>query len=120
MIYPLNPGNSDNKFCVPAAISLVSGITVEQSVKLLKEELGEQAVTGIFMGTMLKVLKGLGFSPRPISIKKWKELGENRAIIFIPGHVMVYYDGKYYDNHFPLGIPVKQRVVKIEAIYGLF
>lgn len=85
---------SDNKFCVPAALALILDIPVSESVALIKEELGDTQITGVFYSIILKIItqKGWTYKLAPFTTK------HHIFLIVFEGHVGVYREGIYMDN----------------------
>lgn len=100
-----------NGFCVPFALSFVSGKTPNEIADMIREERGDgrpvRGVQAIFYKAVLSVL---GFaitatvrSPG-MTVRKW---AANRAkwgdkttwLVRVAGHIVVYRDGVVYDNH---------------------
>lgn len=101
-----------NRYCVPAALSALTGLAVDTIIPLLAEELGDQPITGIFLPIAIKVLKGLSYEVKPYS---WCDLTVNqfgqathktatKYLISIRGHALVIHRGMVYDSQFEDGI----------------
>lgn len=107
-----------NSWCVPFALSFISGKTPNEIAELVKEERGDSRavrdVSNFIWHVVLKVALGFKITAevrRPgMTIRKW---AANRAkwgdkstwLITKAGHLMVYRDGVIYDNHRPSGSP---------------
>lgn len=92
---------TSNPFCVPAALALLLNIHVDEAVKLLKEDIGDQPITGVFYPLILKNIQLRGFTYRE---KRWNGLGT--YLFVFRGHVGVLIDNVYYDNQIPGGTEV--------------
>lgn len=92
----LKRSENDNKFCVPSALALILDIPVSESVALIKEELGDIEITGVFYPVILNIItqKGWTYKLAPFTTK------HHIFLIVFKGHVGVYREGLYYDNFF--------------------
>lgn len=90
----LKRSENDNKFCVPAALALILDISVSESVMLIKEELGDTEITGVFHPIILKIITQQGWTYKlaPFTTK------HHIFLIVFKGHVGVYREGIYIDN----------------------
>lgn len=106
----------DNLFCVPAAISAITGLSVAEVCKLIKEEIGDQPIRGIFYPLALKILtEKLGFQYRDsFDIRPSKTY-----LLHFKGHAAAVDNMIYYDNSFPSGTPynIKANPIKIFEIF---
>lgn len=105
-----------NTFCVPFALSFVTGKTPDQIAELIAIERGEagKAVRRVGQRHYLPVLKKLGFrilatvtSPG-MTVRKWAAVrskwGDNSTwLVRKAGHLFVYRAGMIYDNTNPEG-----------------
>lgn len=109
---------TSNPYCVPAALALLLDTTVDEACTLIKEELGDVGITGVFYPVILKKLAEHGY--------QWKELlvprklpATGNFLLCFKGHVGVWIDGTYYDNMNPQGVAKclpKQRITGLYEV----
>lgn len=99
-----------NSYCVPFALSFISGKTPDDIAELIREERGDgRPVRGVLGMHYKPVLRHLGFKitatvhrPR-MTVRKWaanraKWADKSTWLVRVAGHIMVYRDGIIYDN----------------------
>ena len=114
----LEKGNSSNPYCVPAALAFLLDTTVEEAEKLLKAELGDQPITGIF-GFHLKILRQAGFQLNEIRHFPKKTIPPGKFLVHYVGHAGVLIDGRYYDNKFQAGLDYIPRLKEVTNMWEL-
>jgi hypothetical protein len=99
-----------NGFCVPFALSFISGKTPNEVADMIREERGDgRPVRGVQAVFYKAVLHQLGFKitasvRRPgMTIAKWaanraKWADKSTWLVTNAGHAMIYRDGVIYDN----------------------
>ena len=111
-----------NKYCVPAALSAIMGMEVDDLLPEIREHLGTQEITGLFIPIALSILKKWGYSSESLSVllqqgdtrgKSYTLLSlcrvltrlnrENIYLITIRGHALVLHAGRIVDSWFPEG-----------------
>lgn len=121
--WKVTQGNSTNTYCGPAALSIITGMSVEECITAIRVEIGDTPIAGIFYPTLLKVLKNLGYIYE--ERVSWRKTPAHiPCLIVFRGHFGVYVGGKYYDNTFRTdgyfsGLPIKTRVDKCFRIHKL-
>lgn len=111
----LKTTSTSNPYCVPSALALLLDTDVDTACNLIREELGEQAIAGIFYPVILKKLHEAGFRWKELSPSAVKLLHKNKAgrfLLCFKGHVGVMLDGTYYDNQHPAGISRPTQAVR--------
>lgn len=114
---------NSNRFCIPAALSALTGLHVDKVIELIKEEIGEQPIAGILYPLALKILKQLGFTfreiPFPHQMKDYTLRDGRLFLICQPHHVGVIEGKLYFDNSFPQGTenPPRMRITKIFEVW---
>lgn len=91
---------NDNRYCVPAALSIITNIPVAGVVELIREEIGDQPIEGIFYPLALKILRNLGYTYKDTILLPKK----GYVFVIFKKHVGVIKDLIYYDNKYPNGI----------------
>lgn len=93
-------GPHSNRFCVPAALALLLECHVDHAVALIRQEVGEQPIEGIFYPLILKILQKQGY--KFVEVRQTFDT-DNSYLICFAGHVGTWIEGRYYDNQFPNG-----------------
>ena len=112
-----------NRFCVPAALSALTGLHVDRITELLKEEIGDQPIEGILYPLALKILNRLGFKYQEITARQRKEIKNGLFLVCFPGHVGVIEGLTFYDSANPMGLDLRsgqhprQRVTKVFKVW---
>ena len=119
-------------YCVPAALSALTGLNTLETTKLLQEEIGNKPIAGVFYPIALKILGQLGF--------KYQEWGfferEGLYLVRLRGHMGVvstfstpstystpstHPTLQFFDNSNPTGTnqgtPGKRRIEKIFRVW---
>jgi hypothetical protein len=111
---------ASNQFCGPAALSLITGRSVDDCVSVLKNvRHSSQVVKGVYNGEMREALNHLGYRMhvlpvrgRPTLARLLRSLRERGPeyifLINTTGHYVVLRGRKIYDNKNPEGILVRQ------------
>lgn len=98
---------SSNNYCVPAALALITNLSVDEIESLLRVELGDQPITGLYYPLGLKILSKLGYQFKRIEPPnlgtKFAILSMNTYYCTNLNHCFVLHDSKFWDNHFPNG-----------------
>lgn len=87
---------SSNRFCGPAALSILTGYHVDACEQALKAIIGDLPIKGVWDHAMLQTLSEWNF--------KWQEtfgIGRNSKGLFLirfKAHYGVLENGTYYDN----------------------
>lgn len=110
-----------NSYCVPFALSFISGKTPDDIARMIRAERGDgAAVRRVNTRHYLPVLADLGFKitatvRRPgMTIGKWASVrakwgDKSTWLIRKSGHIAVYRDGVIYDNQFRSGRPAAEH-----------
>ena len=61
-IKPVNRKNRGNRYCGPAAISIINGCNTDDAAKLIRVYNGKRPVKGAFTSHVLKVLNDIGYN----------------------------------------------------------
>ena len=85
-----------NNFCVPYALALLTGKSIDDCVDLLKEKLGDQPIAGIFFPVARRILIEQGFECTDMGCVPGMWIGN--YMLEIPGHMIVVSGGIIYDN----------------------
>lgn len=105
-------------YCVPAALSIITGRQYDDCVSLIKHYLGDVNVTGVFVGVPVKILDSLGYNLTPLKAEGSYTLSSFKGIkgtylCETRGHVVVIKDGKMFDNGHPYGTtPTSHKVIR--------
>lgn len=109
---------NSNPFCVPAALAALTGLHVDECVVLLKEDIGEQPITGVFYPLILKHLGKLGYLFREVRHVD----REGTFLLVYRVHVGVVENSVYIDNQYPRGIAYQyhssRRIQKAFQIFA--
>lgn len=106
-----------NTYCVPYALAKLSGKSPDDIAELIRSDRGGGRVARVYGFESMKVMDILGIKVtaevrKPgMCIAKWAGVrilhGDTSAwIIGIAGHMMLYRQGKFYDNSNPTGVDV--------------
>lgn len=95
----LKTTQTSNRFCVPAALALLLDTTVDVATNLIRQDLGDQPIIGVYYPLILKHLSKAGFIYQ--EVKKLEPAG--KFLVRFNGHVGVFIDGTYFDNCHPNG-----------------
>ena len=119
-----------NQFCGPAALSLITGRSVDDCVGVLKDvRHNSRAVKGVYNGEMREALIHLGYRMHVLPVRgrptlarllrSLKERGpEHIFLINTTGHYVVLRGRKIYDNKNPKGIFVRQYRHRRARVYA--
>lgn len=123
-------------YCVPAALSALTGLNTLETTKLIQAEIGNKPIQGIFYPLALKILGQLGYK-----YQEWGYLERGGLyLVGFRGHVGVVAESPvggtpstystsstghteqlFFDNSFPLGTnqgtTKKRRIEKIFRIW---
>ena len=109
----LKRSSSSNPFCVPAALALMLDIHVDKACELLRQDLGDQGISGIFYPKALQILGQQGYTYYEAfgNVVSWdrvrtfaKNYPTQTLFVIFQGHVGVIHNQMYYDNSHPTGI----------------
>ena len=111
-----------NRYCGPAALSAIAGITTDTAAQVLREITGRRAICGVTIAAMREALRRLGFRvhdpiryldaqagslQRP-TLARWLQEyprgAEDIVLVCLTGHYLIVKDRRIYDNHHPDGI----------------
>jgi hypothetical protein len=109
------------KWCVPAALQIITGKSYEECETLLRKYLGDQPIQGVFITIASRILRDLGYTVEPWNIKSKLTLARLQYIngtylVETHGHAQIVKDGLLYDNS-NNGASLKNNRTKIERIY---
>ncbi len=90
---------TSNPYCVPAALSAITGKHVDEILILLKDYLGDQPVSGIYYPIALAILGKLGYQYKEVS----KLSAAGTFLCFTKTHAFVVSNKIYFDNTYPDG-----------------
>lgn len=119
-----------NQFCGPAALSLITGRSVDDCVGVLKDvRHSSRAVKGVYNGEMREALTHLGYRMHVLPVRgrptlarllrSLKERGpENIFLINTTGHYVVLRGRKIFDNKNPEGVFVRQYRHRRARVYA--
>lgn len=68
-MHPVTHGKTKNRFCGPAAISIITGIDTGTAAALLRHKTGRRQITSTHTWEVSKVLSALGFHLRPFYLQ---------------------------------------------------
>lgn len=118
--------DDDNIFCVPKAVSILTGRSISESCELLRLIIGDEPISGVFVGAAIKVLKSqflnvreLGVLPNE-TVSQWNRRNAKPGISYFchsKGHVFVFTDGIIYDNRRPYGVSCNETKYRLLGIY---
>jgi len=121
---------ASNQFCGPAALSLITGKSVDDCVSVLKDvRQSSRAVKGVYNGEMREALSHLGYRMYVLPVRgrptfarllrSLKERGpEHIFLINTTSHYVVLRGRKIYDNKNPEGIFVRQYQHRRARVYA--
>lgn len=96
----LRSANS-NPYCVPGALAAITGKHVDDCILMLRDEVGDQPVKGIYHPLILKILKKLNYTYQEVNhIKR-----EGLFLIVYRSHVGIVEESIYFDNNYVKEIP---------------
>lgn len=95
----LQRGPHSNRFCVPAALALLLDCHVDHAIALIRQEVGEQPIEGIYYPLILKILQKQGYKTLESRYTK----PESSYLLVFPGHVGVWINQRFYDNQISEG-----------------
>lgn len=119
--------DSNNIYCVPAALSILTDKPVGDCVSLIRNHLGDQAIEGIYLPIAWLILKRLGYQPSraesldDVTLSNTTRLKGN-YLVSIGGHALAIKDGIIFDNRYPNGISPKDyphKKAKIKLAYRI-
>lgn len=105
-----------NTYCVPAALSAITGHHVTTCTLRIRQHLGDLPITGVHLPIALRVLSDLGYKYRDIlngdevTLTQFARRSASPGrmyLVEIPGHALVVADRRIIDNHHPHGVPVE-------------
>lgn len=96
----LQRGPHSNRFCVPAALALLLDCHVDHAVALIRQEVGDQPIEGIYYPLILKILQKQSY--KFLEVRQTFDT-DNSYLICFAGHVGTWIEGRYYDNQFRNG-----------------
>ncbi len=105
---------TSNPYCVPAALSAITGKHVDEILILLKDYLGDQPVTGIYYPIALAILSKLGYQYKEVP----KTSFPGTFLCFTKTHAFVVSNGIYFDNNHPDGAKIPARPSKAFQIFS--
>ncbi len=109
-----------NHYCGPAALSLLTGKSVDEVAAALRERFNRRAIFGVTGVAMREILRQYGHDPSPVLtdgsrptlarfLRMTKDRGPGeRFLINVTGHYLVLRGRKLYDNKNPEGVFVRQ------------
>lgn len=120
---------TSNTYCVPAALSALTGLHVDKVIELVREHLGDQPISGLYYPIALRILRDLGYKTTELPV--WapnislqgeiKHLSSNKDyLVTIHGHMLVVSHRHVIDNAYPNGImPEKypMRHARVEKVW---
>lgn len=111
--------NPQTRYCVPKAISIITGVTYEQAVLDIQEEIGDKSITGVFFPVALKIIKEkYGYDYRRVDGYNF----EGKYLCTTLGHMLVITanNGMYrlYDTQHN-GLELRKKLKGLVAIYQL-
>lgn len=110
---------NSNIFCVPAALSALTGLHVDECVKLIREDLGDQPITGVYYSVILKILKKLGFQYRECGLKT--QFIGTLVLVCFRGHVGIVDGLNYIDNKYPYGVSLENfKLTRVEKVFEVW
>ncbi len=119
-------GSLSNQYCVPAALSALTGLSVDEIIPLVREHLGDQAISGLFLPIAIRILRDKGYTIRSLTldctVNQLPRLvkGIHPYLIEIHRHALVYHNGLIIDNRFPDGILIKNYPAKAFTIHQCY
>ena len=111
-----------NRYCGPAALSAIAGITTDTAAQILREITGQRSIGGVTIASMIEALSRLGFCLRdPIRyldtqagslqrptlarwLREYPRTAEDVVLVCVTGHYLVVKGRKVYDNYHPNGV----------------
>jgi hypothetical protein len=115
--------STSNIYCVPAALAALLDCHVDLAEALLKEELGDQPITGIYYPLIFKVLRHVDLDYRWIEVSQtYRQTHNETYLLCFNGHVGVVKDKCYFDNQQPNGKPMTEHPYsrKIRQIFRVW
>ncbi len=116
-----NPNS--NPFCGPAALSVILRRDVDDCLILIKKEVGDQPIQGLFYPCLLKILKEQGYSYKRVRTFDYTD-GNLYLIVFYHHFGVLSNLGEtnqptqYFDNSHPNGTSLLPRM-KIEVTFEI-
>lgn len=92
---------TSNPFCGPAALSIITGLHVDECVKLIQQRIGNKLISGIYFPTIIEIAQDLGF--RHYRTAHFPLSSPNPVLVVRKEHFVVIWDGILYDNQHPNG-----------------
>lgn len=120
--------DSDNHYCVPAALSILTGLPVDNCVTKIREHLGDQTISGVLIPVAIQVLESLGYSINRAEFTEGStvltaSLGLlSTYLVSTGGHALVIKDGMIFDNSYPNGVSPKDypgKKTRIKQAYRI-
>ena len=136
-INPVNNTSSDrNRYCAPAIISSLTGMTTGEAARLIRSVTGERKVTGVHTHHIIRALDLCGISflqskrfPNKPTLAKWlKDAKESRStgrvFLVVAGHHFQLVEGRrYVCGRTEDIVSIKDKSVKrrcrVEEVYEL-
>ena len=121
--------DSTNKYCVPTALAILMGTSIEVACAHIRNHLGEQPITGIYHPIILRILRDNGYEVREkilvnecrtSLIRLVRLISSSTWLVILHGHVLVYKNGMVFDNAFPTGVLTEFYPLRSAKVEGLF
>ena len=126
---PLTHGKRGNRYCGPAVISMIAGVTTEDAAALIRKHTNVRAVRGTSTGQVRRVLSHLGYTmrlatthlPRKLTLAGWlRETVDirtsGRVFLLVAGNHWQLITGRRYACGITGGIvSIKHEKVKRRA-----
>lgn len=98
-----------NNYCVPAAISIMLAMPVDEVCDEIRDLIGKQPISGIYFPIALRILERQGRAHRQLMPKTIARVmfdsrpSDKFYFCIFRGHVGVVHAGGYFDNSHPTG-----------------
>ena len=93
-------------YCVPSAISIISGKSYDECESDIKTHLGDIPIRGVYLPIAVNILQSYGIAliehGKHFSLPKFKNT-KGTFLCEVLGHALVIKDGRMYDNNHPDG-----------------
>jgi hypothetical protein len=105
-----------NIYCVPAALSALTGRHVSIVESPIRQHLGDLPITGVYLPIGLRVLSELGYKYRDVLDDPDLTLNQfvrrvaspdRNYLVEIPGHALIVSARRIVDNHHHSGVAVE-------------
>jgi len=131
-MHSVNQPSRGNRYCGPAAISALTGITTTDAARLLRHVTGRRSITGVYCSDVIQALRLVGmtvysvdsWNETPPTITQWrKRRPSGDLLVSVTGHLITVKGNRFWDNSHHHGapltsLPARKRVQSVFRVSG--